>query len=127
VLEEARQVVPRADAELAVRAREVDLHRLRGDVERLGDVAVALAAGREGRNTLLARRQRADARECFAARSDAGRAQLGADLLDERRRFAGARELERASQRLSRLARAPRQPKDTAVRRQRLGQLEPRG
>src|ERR1700759_139507 len=54
------EFAPRADVELAVGVREVDLDRLRGDEEFLGDLAVGLRFRRHRRDPALARGQRLD-------------------------------------------------------------------
>src|ERR1700754_4632485 len=55
------QLAARADAELAVGVAEVDLDRLRGDEQLLGDVAVGAAVGGEAGDAPLAGGQRLDA------------------------------------------------------------------
>src|SRR5689334_9627661 len=79
--ERLRQVVARADPELAVGARQVHLDRLERDVERLGDLLVGPARGGEVGHAALARRERARSRLLRLARPGAARVQLGARAL----------------------------------------------
>jgi hypothetical protein len=71
-----RKLRTRADPELAVDAREVDLDRLRSDEERLRDLAVGWAFSRHPGNAKLARRQRLSTAECNAPRPCPGGPQL---------------------------------------------------
>ena len=127
--ERARELAPRADAELAVGVGEVDLDRLRGDEERLRDVAVGRrppAARSATRRSLAvsaptplsgvgarAARRRRRARRATCSASAARAARVG--------------ELERAAQRLAGVAGPARAAQRGAERGERLGELEPRG
>src|SRR5215471_11284058 len=68
-----RELAPRADLELAVDAREVELDGLHRDEELLGDLLVAAVAGRDLGNAALARGQRVEAAGEDLARPRAGR------------------------------------------------------
>jgi hypothetical protein len=83
--ERGRELVARVDPELAVGAREVELDRLHGHEERLGDVLVAAAARRELGDPALAGRQGVEAREDDLARPRTRRGELLVPPLDEPR------------------------------------------
>src|SRR5215207_4859235 len=93
------------DPQVAVHARQMDLDRLRGHVERAGDVAVALAGGRHPRDPPLARRQRLRAAERLAPRAATRGVQLVPGMLGQRLRTAVAGDLERVPQRRPRVRR----------------------
>src|SRR5918994_6120257 len=59
-VEERPELTPGADAELAVRIAQMHLDRLYRHEQRLGDLGVAGAVGREPRDPRLARRERID-------------------------------------------------------------------
>src|SRR3712207_282915 len=65
--ERARQLVARRDPELAVRVAQVELHRLDGDEQVLGDLAVGAAGRRHAGDPKLRRRERRGARRAGAA------------------------------------------------------------
>ena len=121
----ALELSARADFELAVRVRQVNLDRLRSHVELLGDLAVGKAVGGEVGDALLRRRQRADAAERIAAWPRARGAQLGPRSLLQRAGAAHGGELERLVERLACLARLAIEPDRRAQRAQRLRVLEP--
>src|SRR5262249_52462965 len=106
--------------------RQVDLDRLGGHVELAGDVAVALARGRELRDPPLARRQRLRAGELLAPRAAARGVELVARVLGQRLRSALAGELERPPHRAARVRGLAGTPQRRAERGERLGVLEPR-
>src|SRR5918999_283752 len=116
----------RADPELAVDAREVDLDRLRCDEQRLGDLAVRVSLGRHLGDAALAGRERVDAAEGDAAWPRAGRAQLRLGLLAQWCGSAVRRQLDRTSKYVPcfrpAISAAQRRPELG----QRLRQLEPR-
>ncbi len=105
--QDAGQLPPRADPELAVGGAEVNLDRLRGHVELLGDVAVGEALGGQLGDAPLARGQRLRPAARRDPRSAAGGVQLGARLGSDTLRPAPLRQLQRAPQRLARLDRGP--------------------
>ena len=77
-------------------------HGREGDVELGGDLPVGAPAGGQLGDAPLARRQRVGARAHGAPRSRAGRAQLRARALGQRRRAAAVRELHPPLERLAR-------------------------
>src|SRR3954447_3496232 len=98
------------DSQLAVHVRQVDLDRLGGHVERAGDVAVALAPGRQLRHPPLAGRQRPRARERLVPRAATRGVELVPSMLGQRLRAAMAGDLERLSQRRPCVGRPPGEP-----------------
>src|SRR5918996_6211416 len=112
--ERARQLAARADPELAVGAREVNLDGLGGHVEALGDVLVRVAPGGQLRNATLARGERLHPTERLRARPRPRGVELGAGALGERPGPASSGQLERLTERLPRVpgppAPAPRAP-----------------
>src|SRR5262249_1621251 len=106
VSERLRQLYARADPQLAVHAREVDLDRLRGDEESLGNLAVGWAFRRQCSNTPLARGERLDPPKCEAPGPCPRGEQLGLGARGKRSRAADRRQLDRTPKLLARL-RAP--------------------
>src|SRR5205823_13327635 len=80
------ELPPGVDRELAVDARQVDLHGLYRHEERLRDLLVALVLGGELGHAALARRQRVDAAEDLLPRARPSRGELLVCPLDERGR-----------------------------------------
>src|SRR5579884_2532808 len=103
LIERGGELPPRADPQLAVDAREVDLDRLHGDEERLGDLLVALVLRSELGDAPLARRQGIDAADGVLARPRAGGGELLVRPLDERGGADAVGELGALAQPLARL------------------------
>src|ERR1700761_4989544 len=93
--EGAGELAAGPDLQLAIRVREVDLDRLRGDEELLGDLAVGHPVGGEAGDAFLARGQGGDAGEGGAARTRPARRQLAAGLGADPAGAADGRQLDR--------------------------------
>ena len=119
-----REAWAAADAELAVRVAQVELDRGGGDEQRLRDLAVLRAGGRELGDPALARRQRVGARGRPPARPRAGRPQLAERPVLERARAAAVGDVDRQPQPLARLVRLARAPQRDAQVGVRAGALE---
>src|SRR5687768_13521278 len=96
--ERRRQLVARADPELAVGGAEVLLDGLAAHVQRLGDVGVRASLRRQRGDPSLVGRERLDSAQLRPARSRAGDQQLGPGALGQRRGAAADREIERAAE-----------------------------
>jgi hypothetical protein len=92
------QVSSRADLELAVHVREVDLDRLHCDEERLRDLLVAHLLGGHLRDPALARRQRLEPRQEDLARTGASCRQLVVRALEQGARAAPESEIDALAQ-----------------------------
>src|SRR6266545_7727993 len=101
--ERARELRARADRELAVDAREVDLDRPLGNEERLRDLAVGGAFGRQLGDAALTGRQRLDAAQGNAAGARAGGEKLALGTCSEWRGAADRRQLKSLAKLLARL------------------------
>src|SRR5512132_3583618 len=101
--ERARELRARADRELAVDAREMDLDRPLSDEERLRDLAVGGAFGRQLGDAALTGRQRLDAAQGDTPRARAGGEKLALRTFGERAGAADRRQLESLTKLLARL------------------------
>src|SRR5262245_9633542 len=92
-----RELETRPYAELAVGARQVQLHGLLGDEERLGDLAVRHVLSGEVAYAPLGGRQGLHAAQLEARGAAAAGAEVAAYALRQRGRAAALRELQRES------------------------------
>src|SRR5262245_62050352 len=109
----------RADLELAVDLREVPLHGLRADEERVRDLAIGASGGHERRDPLLGRRQRSG-----RGGPPADAAQLGSCTLGPEPRAEVLEDLAGLCQRLPRDAPLPAPPLQRSQDEERAPALE---
>src|SRR5215211_9333151 len=124
--ERLRETGAARDAELSVDVRQVDLDRLRGHVQRVGDVAVAPPLRREVGDAPLARGQRFGAGECLAPRAAAGGVELRPGARCERLRTAVVGDLNRLQERRASFRGLSRVPQGRPERGERLREFQSR-